>query len=156
MQKNRKWPFSWPLSDLSEIMVYVAYKGYKSTHFSLLPFFGLVNLGQVTGCLRWQGIVYVDRVCQYGLPTPIFACPKLPEKLKPKSAITSITYPNMFWHLRVFLLLWPRGKYNFITISLGEFHAMAIEVKLSTPCDFIQHIIFPRQFCCANQTSTSL
>ena len=50
--KKRKWPFSWPLSDLSEIMVYVAYKGYKSTHFSLLPFFGLVNLGQVTGCLR--------------------------------------------------------------------------------------------------------
>ena len=50
--KNRKWPFSWPLSDLSEIMIYVAYKGNKSTHFSLLPFFGLVNLGQVTGCVR--------------------------------------------------------------------------------------------------------
>ena len=51
-KKNRKWPFAWPLSYLSEIMVYVAYKGYKSTHLSLLPFFGLVNLGQVTGCLR--------------------------------------------------------------------------------------------------------
>ena len=48
--KNRKWPFSWPLTGLSQIMVYVAYKGYQSALYSLLTFFHMINLGQMTSC----------------------------------------------------------------------------------------------------------
>ena len=49
-KKNRKWPFSWPLTDLSQIMVNVAYKGYQSTLYSFLTFFHMVNLGQRMSC----------------------------------------------------------------------------------------------------------